>query len=60
MQPVAFSTSMKNDTEKLLNEATYGIDRKAYSNIQEKEIREVFQEEAEIKREEKWDSKQQK
>lgn len=51
---------MKNDTEKLLNEATYGIDRKAYSNIQEKEIREVFQEEAEIKREEKWDSKQQK
>lgn len=38
----------KNDTEKLLSEATYGIDRKVYSNIEgkKKKLREGFQEEA--------------
>lgn len=56
MQSSALST---NDIEKLLSEATYGIDREAYRNIQG-EIREGFQEEAEIKRKGKWDSNQQK
>lgn len=45
--------STKTDTEKVLREATYGINRKSYSNIEEKEIREVFQEKAEIEREHK-------
>lgn len=56
VQSSALST---NDIEKLLSEATYGIDREAYRNIQG-EIREGFQKEAEIKRKGKWDSNQQK